>query len=131
MIHFRIQPASPIPIYLQIFEQVRHGVVAGILQPEDELPSVRSLASKYLINPNTVARAYLELERAGLVSKKRGTGTYISAQAAECVIPEHRLKMVSELFDNALSTAMEFGFTDDEINTLFEESLKRVVAEPK
>jgi GntR family transcriptional regulator len=85
MIHFRIQPASPIPIYLQIFEHVRHGVVAGILQPEDELPSVRSLASKYLINPNTVARAYLELERAGLVSKKRGTGTYISTQAAECV----------------------------------------------
>lgn len=128
MVHLKLQPASPIPMYLQIVDQVRHGIVAGLLKPDDELPSVRALASKHLINPNTVARAYLELEREGLVSKKRGTGTYISHQAAGWR-PEHRSKIAAALLDNALSTALEFGFPANQIRALFEERLKHVRAE--
>jgi GntR family transcriptional regulator len=127
MLHLKLQPASPIPIYLQIVDQVRHSVVAGALRPEDELPSVRSLASKYLINPNTVARAYLELEREGLVSKKRGTGTYISAEAAGCIVPEQRIKIVADLLDKALSTAMEFGFSRSDIRELLDDRLERIL----
>ena len=78
----KLNPASPIPIYSQIFDQVRCAIAAGALKPDDELPSVRALAVEHLINPNTVARAYLELEREGFVSKKRGAGTYVSSQAA-------------------------------------------------
>src|ERR1017187_10059277 len=70
----KLQPASPIPTYLQIGEQIRHGIAVGHLKADDELASVRTLASQQLINPNTVARAYLELERDGLGG--HGTGVY-------------------------------------------------------
>ena len=69
-------------MYLQIVEQVRRAVAAGGLQADDEMPSVRALASEHLINPNTVARAYLELEREGLLTKRRGAGTYVAHDAA-------------------------------------------------
>jgi GntR family transcriptional regulator len=74
----KLEPASPIPMYLQIVEQIRHGIATGSLRAGDELPSVRALALEHLINPNTVARAYLELEHAGLVAKRRGAGTYVA-----------------------------------------------------
>jgi GntR family transcriptional regulator len=127
MVPLKLQPASPIPMYLQIVEQIRHGIMAGQLEPEDELPSVRAQASRHLINPNTVARAYLELEREGLVSKKRGAGTYISDKAAEQK-PAHRSRIVAGLLDRALTTAQEFGMGACEVRALFEERLKR--AEP-
>ena len=66
------------PIYLQIIEAIKYHVATGTLSPHDELPSVRSLAKEYLINPNTVARAYLELERDGMIYKKRGMGTFVA-----------------------------------------------------
>ena len=92
----KLQPASPIPMYLQIMEQVRNGVARGALQPAEELPSVRALASEHLINPNTVARAYLELEREGLLSKRRGAGTYVSSRAT-ALGERHRERAVREL----------------------------------
>jgi GntR family transcriptional regulator len=95
------------------------------LKPEDELPSVRGLASKHLINPNTVARAYLELEREGLVSKRRGMGTYISQEAVTW-LPEHTSEVVAAIIDQAVTTAIEFGFRGDQIRTLFEERLSHV-----
>src|ERR1017187_2636497 len=70
----KLQPASPIPTYLQIVEQIRHGIAAGHLKADDGLPSVRTLASQQLINPNAVARAYLELERDGLGGHGRPCG---------------------------------------------------------
>src|ERR1017187_3885986 len=70
----KLQPASPIPTYLQIVEQIRHGIAVGHLKADDELPSVRTLASQQLINPNTVARAYLELKRDGLGGHGRPCG---------------------------------------------------------
>jgi GntR family transcriptional regulator len=110
-------------MYLQIVEQVRHGIVAGVWQADEELPSVRAMASQHLINPNTVARAYLELEREGLVSKKRGTGTYISHLAAGWR-PKHGSRIVEGLLDNALAKAMEFGIPANQVRALFEERLK-------
>jgi GntR family transcriptional regulator len=120
----RLQPASPIPMYLQIVEQVRNSVAAGLLKPEDELPSVRSLAARHLINPNTVARAYLELEREGLLSKRRGTGTYVSSEAA-ALGREHRLRLVADLLDKALAAAAEFGLTAEQVQRLFQDRRKR------
>jgi GntR family transcriptional regulator len=112
-------------MYLQIIEQVRHSVAAGLLRPDDELPSVRALAAQHLINPNTVARAYLELEREGLVCKKRGTGTYISPKAA-IATPKHKARIVGELLDQALTTAVEFRLSRTQIRMLFEERLKNI-----
>jgi GntR family transcriptional regulator len=118
----KLEPASPIPMYLQIVEQVRHRIAAGTLQADEELPSVRVLASEHLINPNTVARAYLELEREGLLSKRRGAGTYVSTGAPELSAP-HRVRAVGELLDKALAEAAEFGLTAQQVRELVEERL--------
>ena len=74
-----INQSDAVPIYLQIVRQVKHLIATGRLSPDDELPPVRVLAQQLIINPNTVARAYRELETAGLVYKRRGAGTYVSA----------------------------------------------------
>jgi GntR family transcriptional regulator len=118
----KLEPASPIPMYLQIVEQVRHRIAAGTLQADDELPSVRVLASEHLINPNTVARAYLELEREGMLSKRRGAGTYVAAGATELSAP-HRVRAVGELLDKALAAAAEFGLSAGQVRELVEERL--------
>ena len=123
MIRLRLDPASPSPIYSQIMEQVRWAVAAGALRPDDELPSVRALAAEQLINPNTVARAYLELEREGLVTKKRGTGTYISAQAAR-LSEKNRARMVAGLLDDALRQVTSMHMPPEQIRKIFEERLK-------
>lgn len=118
----KLEPASPIPMYLQIVEQVRRAIASGALRADDEMPSVRALAATHLINPNTVARAYLELEREGLLAKRRGTGTYVSATAAALTQP-HRLRFVGELLGQALSAANEFGLTPAEVRRLIEDRL--------
>ena len=118
----KLEPASPIPMYLQIVEQVRHGIAAGALRADDELPSVRALAAKHLINPNTVARAYLELERDGFLCKRRGTGTYVSADAT-ALGATHRIQAVGELLDKALAAAAEFGLSARQVRELVEERL--------
>jgi GntR family transcriptional regulator len=125
----KLEPASPIPMYLQIAAQVRHAIAVGTLRAEEELPSVRALASGHLINPNTVARAYLELEREGLLAKRRGAGTYVSA-AAEALGQRQRVRAVRELLDKALAEAKEFGLTAQQVRALVEERLTTVKEEP-
>jgi len=112
-------------MYLQIVEQVRHGIAAGALQPDDELPSVRALAGEHLINPNTVARAYLELEREGLLSKRRGSGTYVSPTAA-ALGRAHRVQAVRELLDKAVAAAESYGLTAKQVRELMEERLWKI-----
>src|SRR5258708_34199890 len=75
----RISPNDGVPIYLQIVNQVKYLVAAGRLAPGEEIPAIRVMAAQLLVNPNTVARAYLELERAGVVAKRHGSGTYVSS----------------------------------------------------
>jgi GntR family transcriptional regulator len=75
----QINASDGVPIYQQIVRQVRYLVAAGRLQAGEELPPIRVLADQLTVNPNTVARAYLELEHAGLVTKRHGSGTYVSA----------------------------------------------------
>jgi len=121
----KLEPASPIPMYLQIVAQIRHGIAAGALEAEGELPSVRALAAQHLINPNTVARAYLELEREGLLSKRKGAGTYVSMNA-EAWGREHRMQIVRELLEKALTAAAEFGLSRKQVRALVDERLSAV-----
>ena len=127
---FRVDPASPIPIYSQIMDQVRCAVAAGALKPDDELPSVRAMATEQLINPNTVARAYLELEREGLVTKKRGTGTFVSPEAAR-LGEGKRKQIVAALLDKALAQAMQFQMPARQTRDLFEERLRELSDQPE
>jgi GntR family transcriptional regulator len=112
-------------MYLQIVEQVRHEIAAGALRADDELPSVRALAARHLINPNTVARAYLELERDGLLCKRKGAGTYVSSEAI-ALSATHRIHAVGELLDKALATAAEFGLSGKQVREIVEQRLGRI-----
>ena len=73
-----IDASSGLPIYVQIVNQIKTGIAMGRLLPEDPLPSVRQLATELAVNPNTVARAYLDLEYEGIIYKRQGAGTFVS-----------------------------------------------------
>jgi GntR family transcriptional regulator len=118
-LRIHLDPSLVTPIYLQIVEQIRYQVARGALRPDDELPSVRALSSEHLINPNTVVRAYLELEREGLLYKSRGRGTYVSPDAAAMVAAERR-RIVSERLAEAVREARELGLSDGEIRRQLE-----------
>jgi GntR family transcriptional regulator len=99
-----ISTGDGVPIYLQIANQVKYLVASGRLSPSDEIPPIRVLANQLLVNPNTVARAYLELERAGVVVKRHGSGTYISDSGSPLARKE-RLKILSQRVDALLAEA--------------------------
>src|SRR6187399_3077946 len=82
LVNIHISQSDGLPIYLQIVNQVKYLVASGRLSPDQELPPIRALAEQLLINPNTVARAYRELEIAGVVTKRRTAGTYVSAASS-------------------------------------------------
>lgn len=110
----RISPESGMPIYLQIVNQVKYLVASGRLTPGDELPPIRSLAEQLLINPNTVARAYRELEVAGLLTKRQGAGTYVSDGGSPLARKE-RLRIISERVDSLVAEAHNLGIDMDDV----------------
>ncbi len=77
---FRPNPSSGVPIYLQLMEQVKHAIETGALRPGEQLPGIRPLAEELVINPNTVAKAYRELEHEGVIELRHGAGAFVSAQ---------------------------------------------------
>src|SRR5579883_3335843 len=103
----RISSSDGIPIYLQIVNQIKYLIAAGRLAPDEELPAIRVLAERLLVNPNTIARAYRELELAGLVTKRRTTGTYVSGAGPRLERAE-RLRILSERIDALLAEARQF-----------------------
>jgi GntR family transcriptional regulator len=122
-----LSPSDGRPIYQQIVEQVRRLLAAGRLEPGDELPTIRGLAEQLLVNPNTVARAYRELELAGLVEKRRTAGTFVSALAATKPRRE-RLRAISERADGLLAEAAQLGIELDELIDLLRQRAVRLPA---
>jgi GntR family transcriptional regulator len=116
----RIDEADGVPIYLQIVNQVKYLVAARRLAPGEELPAIRVLAEKLTVNPNTVARAYRELEMAGVVEKRRTTGTYVSAGGVKLARRE-RIRILSERVDGVLAEARQMGVSIDEVIDLVRE----------
>ena len=111
---FVLDPAGGVPFYRQIILQVEMAIADGRLRPGTQLPTVRGLAVDLQINPNTVARAYSELEIRGIVTTQQGTGTFISDQRVE-VTPDERDQILMRLIQSFLGTASGYGFTIDEI----------------
>ena len=109
-----ISPTDGVPIYLQIVNQVKYLVSSGRLAAGEELPPIRTLAETLLVNPNTVARAYRELELAGIVLKRRTTGTYVSDTGTR-LGRRDRVKIISKRIDALLAEARHMGITMDEL----------------
>lgn len=112
-----ISPHDGVPIYLQIVHQVKYLVASGRLAPGEELPAIRVLAERLVVNPNTVARAYRELEVAGVVEKRRTAGTYVS-DAGSPLARRERLRILTERIDALLAEAHQLGIPADAVVTL-------------
>ena len=112
--HIRISPSDGVPIYLQIVNQVKYLLAAGRLAPGDELPPIRGLAEQLVVNPNTVARAYRELEVAGVVEKRGTTGTFVSA-AGSPLARRERVRILTGRIDALLAEARQLGFDAGEL----------------
>ena len=112
--HIHLSTSNGVPIYLQIVNQVKYLVSSGRLAPDEELPPIRTLAEQLLINPNTVARAYRELELAGVVIKRRTAGTYVSAMGSPLARRE-RLRMLGERIDSLLAEAKQMDVDTEEL----------------
>lgn len=121
-IHLRLDPSRAEPLYGQIQAQIKYLLASGGLQPHDELPSVRALAEGYLINPNTVVRAYVELEREGLVYKKRGMGTFVS-DAATGMATAEKERIVAQRLRGAIDEGRALGLTDAHLRQAFTQQL--------
>src|SRR5215470_7017890 len=111
---FRLDLASGVPVYRQIIDQVLGGIAAGTLAPGTQLPTVRQMAVDLSVNPNTVVRAYRELEIRGVLETQQGTGTFISHNKVERDDVEHRRRL-NQLVGEFVSRAGAEGFTLAEI----------------
>src|SRR5580658_2507599 len=111
---FLLDLHSGMPVYRQIVDQVRGGIASGALAPGDQLPTVRQLAVDLEINPNTVVRAYRELEFGGLIETHQGTGTFISEQKMKRRDSE-RGRQLAQIVADCVSRAGAAGFTVDEL----------------
>jgi GntR family transcriptional regulator len=122
---FQLDLHSGVPVYRQIIDQVRGGIASGLLAAGDQLPTVRQLAVDLAINPNTVVRAYRELELGGLLETHQGTGTFISAQKMKRADAE-RGRQLTQIVADCVSRAGAAGFTVDELM----EELRGLASEP-
>ena len=119
-----IQPASDVPVYEQIVAQVIYGIASGAYEPGMLIPSVRELAAQLRINPNTVARAFQELERHGAVTAQRGRGMEVTADGpARC--RARRQELVRQRIRAALREAVSSALPAGEVRKLVEEELAR------
>jgi GntR family transcriptional regulator len=120
LIEFRIDRKSGVPPYRQLIDQVRHALRLGLLRPGDQLPTVRDVVKQVAINPNTVHRAYRELELQGLTEGRPGSGTYIRRALAP--IPEQQ-RVLQRQLERWMRSAREAGLGDEAIAALVAETL--------
>ena len=119
---FRPNPSLGVPIYLQLMEQVKHAVETGALRPGEQLPGIRPLAEELVINPNTVAKAYRELEHEGVIELRHGAGAFVTAHAGGRKAAD-KVRGAQPVVAAAVERLRARGLTDEEIRRLFEAEL--------
>lgn len=119
---FRLNPQSGVPIYLQLIEQVKHGIENGALRPGDQLPGIRKLAESIPMNPNTVAKAYKELEHMGLVELRQGSGAFI-AEGLDTKELTDRMQSARPIVEKAIEKLLQLGLSEEEVRRLMEAEL--------
>ena len=118
---FRPNPSLGVPIYVQLMEQVKHAIETGALRPGDQLPGIRPLAEELVINPNTVAKVYRELEHEGVVELRHGAGAFITKNARPR--KPDAFRNAQTLIADAVERLRDRGISDEEIRRLFEAEL--------
>ena len=120
---FEVQPGSSVPIYRQLVDQIRRNVVSGVLGPGERLPSVRALARELVINHNTVARAYRELEHERFVATRHGDGVFVADRSSP-FLESDRKRLLREALSRFLVEAEQLGAQPQEIEQLILQHLK-------
>ena len=115
-------PSLGVPIYLQLMEQVKHAIETGALRPGEQLPGIRPLAEELVINANTVAKAYRELEHEGIIELKHGAGAFVSSTARKPKVAD-KFRAAQPLVASAVGKLRARGLSDEEIRRLFEAEL--------
>src|SRR5579864_8258515 len=122
MMLFRPNPSLGVPIYLQLMEQVKHSIETGALRAGEQLPGIRPLAEALVINPNTVAKAYRELEHEGVIELRQGAGAFVSRNARAKKLKD-KLRAGQAIVAAAVERLHARGVTDEEIRRLLEAEL--------
>ena len=120
MLHLTINQNDGVPLYLQLVQQIKRLIAMGFLRPDNELPPVRTLAQQLVLNPNTVVRAYRELEVAGLIYKRRGAGTYVSSGGTPFTDEECR-RLLAQRADALVIEGVNLGYDLDRLTELLRE----------
>jgi GntR family transcriptional regulator len=116
---FRVDPASGVPVFLQFVQQVRQSVLLGHIHPGDQLPTVKQVAAGAVVNPNTVVKAYRQLELEGLVEARPGSGTFVTARAVTPV-PARDVAAARRALERFFATAEQVGLDDAAVVAMFE-----------
>lgn len=123
---FKIDPASPKPVYQQIIDQVKYGVASGRLRDGDRLDPIRDVAVRTRVNRNTVARAYADLEREGIIRTRTGQGSFICADSGPGIRKSSARRILVRMADDLLAEAHRFGLSEAEFTELIRERLRKV-----
>jgi GntR family transcriptional regulator len=118
---FRLSPQSGVPMYLQLVEQVRHGVETGTLRAGDQLPTLRTVAEELVVNPNTVAKAYREMEHAGLIVLRQGAGAFVATGVARA--EPRAVQKGRTVVRRAIDALRDLGLDDGAIRRLVDTTL--------
>jgi GntR family transcriptional regulator len=118
----RPNPSLGVPIYLQLMEQIKHAIETGALRPGEQLPGIRPLAEELVINPNTVAKAYRELEHQGVIELRHGAGAFIARNARAKKLTD-KFRVGQAIVEAAVEQLHARGVSDEEIRRLFEAEL--------
>ena len=123
MVEFKLDLKSGVPFHRQIVDQIRYGIASDRLMPGEQLPTVRELAVHLQVNPNTIRKAYSELEILGILDTQQGTGTFVSHQQVEIGADEKK-RMLRQICDELVARGSQYGFTVREIVTHMQRRLE-------
>jgi GntR family transcriptional regulator len=118
-----VDPESSVPIYIQIEDSINSLIAAGQIQPGEQLPTIRELAAEIRVNLNTVARAYFELDKEGVITTQRGKGTFVSGVPDQKQIKKTRQKLLQSIIQTALEEAYGLGYSVKEIQAAFQKEI--------
>ncbi len=123
--NLRINFSSGVPIYQQLMEQIKHAVDTGAIRGGEQLPTIRKIAEELAMNPNTVARAYRELEREGVIEVRHGSGAYVGMPSTSSV-KVAGIRKAAEILRPPMERCLAIGLSESELRRVFEDELSRL-----
>jgi len=123
--NLRVSSSSGVPIYLQLMEQIKHAVDIGAIREGEQLPTIRKVAEELATNPNTVARAYRELEHEGVIEVRHGSGAFV-AELKATTAKIAQIRKAGEVLRGAIEKGTGLGLSESELRRVFEDELSRL-----